>query len=156
MASLSQTEIQQFLEKAWVAKLGTLLADGSPYVNPVWYEWDGEYFWVISKPLAEFVNNIKSDGRVFLLVDKAEYPYVRVNIQGTAEVVAQQWSDRWVEMTSRMTVRYVGEQGMQYLEARLRYGVSVIKITPKKINTWKVTDFPPDRTFSTEAKWREA
>lgn len=156
MAALNQTEMKQFLEQPWVAKLGTLMADGSPYVSPVWYEWDGQSFWLISKPLAEFVNNIKRNGRVYLLVDKAEFPYVRVNVQGTAQVVAEEWSERWVEMTSRMTVHYVGSQGMQYLEARLKFGVSVIKITPTRINTWKVVDFPPDRTFSAEAKWHDA
>jgi PPOX class probable F420-dependent enzyme len=154
MTALTQSEMEAFLEKGWVAKLGTLLEDGSPYVNPVWYEWDGTYFWLLAKPLARFVENIKRDERIFLVVDKAEFPYVRVNVQGRAEVITEAWADEWVEMTRRMTVRYVGEQGLQYLEARLKYDLSVIRITPKKINTWKVTDFPPDRTFTTEAKWR--
>ena len=155
MPALDQIEMQAFLEKGWVAKLGTLLDDGSPYVTPVWYEWDGTCFWVIGKPLARFVGNIKRDERVYLLIDKAEFPYVRVNVQGAAEVVSEAWSEQWVEMTRRMTVRYVGEQGLQYLEARLKYELSVIKITPKKLNTWKVTDFPPDRTFTAQAKWQE-
>ena len=155
MPALDQVEMNAFLEKGWVAKLGTLLDDGSPYVTPVWYEWDGTSFWVIGKPLARFVSNIKRDKRVYLLIDKAEFPYVRVNVQGVAEVVSETWSEQWVEMTRRMTVRYVGEQGLQYLEARLKYELSVIKTTPKRLNTWKVTDFPLDRTFTTQAKWQE-
>ena len=96
MPALDQVEMNAFLEKGWVAKLGTLLDDGSPYVTPVWYEWDGTSFWVIGKPLARFVSNIKRDKRVYLLIT-----------------------------------------------------------TPKRLNTWKVTDFPPDRTFTTQAKWQE-
>ncbi len=156
MASLNSEELKEFLDKGWVAKLGSLQEDGSPYVNPIWYEWDGTHFWIIAKPLAQFVGNIKRDGRVFLVVDKAEFPYIRVNVQGKAEVVSEEWSEEWVQMTSRMTVRYVGEQGLTYLDARLKYGLSVIKVTPTKMNTWKVTDFPPDRTFSAAAKWHEA
>jgi hypothetical protein len=154
MPPLSERERDEFLGKGWVAKLGTLL-DGWPYVSPVWYEWDGEHFWVIGKPLAQFVKNIKQDGRVFLIVDKAEFPYVRVNVQAIADVVSEEWSDRWVETTRRMTLRYVGEQGLQYLDARLKYPLSVIRISPTRMSTWKVTDFPPDRTFTAEAKWRD-
>ena len=155
MPGLDQLEMEAFLEEGWVAKLGTLLEDGSPYVTPVWYEWDGGHFWILAKPLARFVSNIKQDKRVYLLVDKAEFPYIRVNVQGVAEVASEEWADQWVEMTRRMTVRYVGEQGLEYLEARLKYDLSVIKITPLKLNTWKVTDFPPDRTFTSRARWRE-
>jgi hypothetical protein len=155
MPALDRAEMEAFLEEGWVAKLGTLLEDGSPYINPVWYEWDGSHFWVLAKPLARFVANIKRDGRIFLVVDKAEFPYIRVNVQGFGEVVTEVWAEQWVDMTRRMTVRYLGEQGLQYLEARLKYDLSVIKITPHKLNTWQVTDFPPDRTFTTQAKWRE-
>jgi hypothetical protein len=154
MPPLSKQEMSEFLAEGWVAKLGTLF-DGWPYINPVWYEWDGEHFWLIGKPRAQFVKNIKQDGRAFLLVDKAEFPYVRVNVQGGAEVVSEEWTDEWVQMTRRMTVRYVGEQGLQYLDARLKYDLSVIRFTPTRLNTWKVTDFPPDRTFTSEARWHE-
>jgi nitroimidazol reductase NimA-like FMN-containing flavoprotein (pyridoxamine 5'-phosphate oxidase superfamily) len=154
MPPLTDREMQEFLDRGLVAKLGTLL-DGWPYVSPVWYEWDGEYFWIIGKPLAQFVKNVKQNDRVFLVIDKAEFPYVRVNVQGLAQVVSEEWSDRWVETTRRMTLRYVGEQGLRYLDARLKYALSVVRITPTRMNTWKVTDFPPDRTFTAEAKWRE-
>ena len=97
-----------------------------------------------------------ADPAGFLAVDKPEFPYVRVNVRGRAEVVSEEWSERWVEMTRAMTVRYVGEQGLQYLEARLKYPLSVIRLSPLELNSWKVTDFPPDRTFTAEAKWHQA
>lgn len=156
MPPLSEREREEFLkDSSWVAKLGTLSKDGWPYVTPVWYEWDGHDFWVIGKPLAEFVDNVKRDPRVYLLVDKAEFPYVRMNIMGTAEVVSETWEQAWIDMSARMTKRYVGEAGLQYLDARLKYDLSVIRITPKKMNTWKVTGFPPDRTFTQPPLWKE-
>ncbi len=155
MPAMSEQEMSEFLAEGRVAKLGTLM-DGWPYVNPIWHEWDGTHFWLIGKPLAQFVKNVKQDPRAFLVIDKAEFPYMRVNVQAQAEVVAEEWADEWVEMTRRMTVRYVGEQGLAYLEARLKYPLSVIRVDPVRINTWKVTDFPPDRTFTTQARWHEA
>ena len=38
----------------------------------------------------------------------------------------------------------------------LKYPLSVISLTPVRMNTWRVTSFPPDRTFTTEARWNPA
>jgi PPOX class probable F420-dependent enzyme len=153
---MTPEEMEQFLHGGpWVAKLGTLLADGGPYVTPVWYEWDGRYFWVIGKPLALYVQNVKKDSRVALVIDKEEFPYRRVSVIGTGEVVAETWEQRWIDMANHMSMRYVGEAGRKYAGERLKYGVSVIRITPRKMNTWKVTRFPPDRTFTKPVIWKE-
>ena len=104
--------------------------------------------------MAQFVKNVKQDDRAFLVVDKTDFPYVRVNVEGRARVVSEQWTDEWVEMTRRMTLRYVGN--LDYLEERLKYPLSVIRLTPERMNTWRVTSFPPDRTFTAEARWNPA
>ncbi|HYY87885.1 MAG TPA: pyridoxamine 5'-phosphate oxidase family protein [Chloroflexota bacterium] len=154
MAALTRAEVNDFLTgPPYIGKLGTL-RDGWPYVNPIWYEWDGSLFWIIAKPLAQFVTNLKQDDRAFLVVDKEEFPYVRLNVEGRGRVVSEAWSDQWVEMTKRMTLRYVGN--LDYLEARLKYPLSVIRLTPERMNSWRVTTFPPDRTFTAEARWHAA
>ena len=98
--------------------------------------------------------NVRADERAFLVVDKEDAPYVRVNVEARARVVAEEWTDAWVEMTRRMTLRYLGD--LQYLEARLKFPLSVIQLTPVRMNSWRVTSFPPDRTFTTEARWNPA
>jgi nitroimidazol reductase NimA-like FMN-containing flavoprotein (pyridoxamine 5'-phosphate oxidase superfamily) len=154
MPALSADEAHDFLvDGGRIAKLGTL-RDGWPYVSPVWYEWDGAAFWIIGKPLAQFVANVKQDERAYLVIDKEEFPYVRVNVEARARVVSEEWRDEWVEMTKRMTLRYVGN--LDYLEARLRFPLSVITLTPQRMNSWRVTSFPPDRTFTSEARWNSA
>ncbi len=154
MPPLTANEIDTFLrEGARIGKLGTL-RDGWPYVSPVWYEWDGQAFWIIGKPLAQFVKNVKQDERAFLVVDKTDYPYVRVNVEGRAAVVSETWSDQWVDMTRRMTLRYIGN--LEYLEARLQYPLSVISLMPQRSNSWRPSAFPPDRTFTTDALWHPA
>jgi nitroimidazol reductase NimA-like FMN-containing flavoprotein (pyridoxamine 5'-phosphate oxidase superfamily) len=154
MAGMTREEAHDFLVSGGrIGKLGTL-REGWPYVNPIWYEWDGTAFWIIGKPLAQFVKNVKQDDRAFLVVDKTDFPYVRVNVEGRARVVSEQWTDEWVEMTRRMTMRYVGN--LDYLEERLKYPLSVIRLMPERMNTWRVTSFPPDRTFTAEARWNPA
>ena len=133
MPPLTSAEEREFLVgSARIGKLGTL-RDGWPYVTPVWYEWDGQSFWIIGKPLAQFVKNIQADERAFLVVDREEFPYVRVNVEGRAKVVSEDWRDEWVEMTRRMTLRYVGN--LDYLEARLKYPLSVIQLEPVPYQT---------------------
>ena len=84
MPPLTRDQERDFLQgPALIGKLGTL-RDGWPYVNPIWYEWDSTAFWIISKTLAQFVNNINQDDRAFLVVDKEDFAYVRVNVEGRA------------------------------------------------------------------------
>ncbi len=154
MAPLKHDEIHSFLsEGGRIAKLGTL-RDGWPYVSPVWYEWDGRVYWIIGKPHAQFVKNVKADERAFLVVDKTDFPYIRVNVEGRAVVVSETWSDEWVDLTRRMILRYLGD--LEYLEPRLKYPLSVISLTPLRTSSWRPTSFPPDRTFTTDARWNPA
>lgn len=162
MPALTDEEIDDFLnstnQEPWgraIAELGTVTPDGKPYVNPVWYEWEDEKIYVLGKPKAQYVKNIKENKYVFVVVDKQSPPYVRVNIRGTAEVVSEEWTDRWEQMTKEATVAYMGEEALEYYEERLEYPISAIEVTPGTINSWRVTDFPPDRTFKEEATWRE-
>ena len=49
--------------------------------------------------------------------------------------------------------RLSGLSNLEYLAARLEYPLSVISLTPVRMNTWRPTTFPPDRTFTAEARW---
>jgi PPOX class probable F420-dependent enzyme len=160
MPPLSDEEREDFLtatdQEPWgrcTAEIATLTPDGKPYVNPVWYEWEDDRVYILGKPKAQYVKNIRENPEVFVVIDKQSPPYVRVNIQGTATIIDEEWNDRWEAMARTMTDAYLGEQGLEYHEERLQFPVSVIEVTPEAMNTWKVTDFPPDRTFSKTAVW---
>lgn len=160
MPPFTDEELEAFLndtdQEPWgraISELATLTPEGQPYVNPVWYEYEDGKIYVIGKPKAQYVTNVKENPEVFIVIDKQSPPYARVNVQGSAEIVAEEWSDRWEDMAKRMTEYYLGEEGLEYHEERLEYGIAVVEITPEKMNSWKVTDFPPDRTFEESATW---
>jgi len=162
MPPMTDEEIDEFLkdteQEPWgrcIAELATLTPDGKPYVNPVWYEWEDEKIYHLGKPKAQYVKNIKENSDVYVSIDKQSPPYARVNVVGTAEIVSEEWTDRWEEMTKNATKYYMGEEALEYHEERLQYPISVVEVTPEKMNSWKVTDFPPDRTFRAEAKWHD-
>ncbi len=44
--SLSQEDTQRFLTEPCNVILGTLRKDGSPQLNPMWFYWTGEVFYI--------------------------------------------------------------------------------------------------------------
>ena len=64
LGGLTAEEMEQFLAGNPVARLATLKPDGSPYVMPVWYQWDGEALYFVGRQRALWCQYIKADGRV--------------------------------------------------------------------------------------------
>ena len=109
-------------------KVGTIGEDGWPNVNPAWYEYDGESFWLVTKALAGFCQNMRRDPRVTLCIDNPEPPYKRVMVRGPAEFV----DDDWVELARRMVLRYLGPEGIDYFEATLDLPRVLVRIRPER------------------------
>jgi len=106
---MTPAELHAFLTETKIfVKVGTIGEDGWPNVNPAWYEYDGECFWLVTKELAGFCRNMRHDPRVTLCIDNPETPYKRVMVRGLAEFV----DGDWVELARRMVLRYLGPGGM--------------------------------------------
>ena len=144
-------ELHAFLTETKIfVKVGTIGEDGWPNVNPAWYEYDGESFWLVTKELAAFCQNMRRDPRVTLCIDNPETPYRRVMVRGRAEVVDADW----VELARRMVLRYLGPGGHGLLRgdarpaARARSGSG-----PERITSWDGGGV--DRTFTRPAVWHD-
>ncbi len=145
MVRLSKEEMEAFLKGPNIARLAVVKDDGSPFIVPVWYEWDGHAIYVVGRKRSEWVNYIRRDNRVCVLIDEDKPPLRKVIIEGCAEIVGSDW----MEIGRRMVVRYLGpDVGPKYLEGTLDQPRWVIKITPRKITTWMV---PPEFAASKEA-----
>ena len=147
---LSPEELHAFLTETKIfVKIGTIGEDGWPNVNPAWYEYDGQAFWLVTKALAGFCQNMRRDSRVTLCIDNPEPPYKRVMVRGRAEFV----DDDWVERARRMVLRYLGPQGIDYFEATLDLPRQLVRIWPERISSWNGGGV--DRTFSKPAIWHD-
>jgi len=147
---LSPEELHAFLTETKIfVKIGTIGEDGWPNVNPAWYEYDGQAFWLVTKALAGFCQNMRRDQRVTLCIDNPEPPYKRVMVRGRAEFV----DDDWVERARRMVLRYLGPQGIDYFEATLGLPRELVRIWPERISSWNGGGI--DRTFSKPAVWHD-
>lgn len=147
LGGLTADEMEQFLAGNSVARLATLKPDGSPYVMPVWYHWDGEALYFVGRQRALWCQYIKADGRVSVVIDaphsdpdksgqSMEIP--KVYMEGTATVEEEpNIGGRWVQIAEQMSYRYLGPNGPTYLVSTLQQPRWLIKMVPTDIKTWK-------------------
>ena len=133
------------------AKVATTMEDGWPVVSPVWYEWDGSSFLIVSKERTSMVRNLRRDQRCGLLVENPDLPYARVSVQGIVEFLPRDFD--WETPSRRMVVRYLGEEGLSYAEATFEFPRVPFRVWPKRLSTWNGGGF--DRTFHRETVWHE-
>lgn len=146
-------ELNEFLTTGRLfAKIATTMPDGWPVLSPVWYAWDGEAFFIVSKEKTSLVQNLRRDPRCGLLVDNYELPYKRVSVQGEVEFLPEDFD--WVTPTKEMVLRYLGPEGMDYAESTFDFERVPFRVHPRKMASWNGGGF--DRTFQKPTVWREA
>lgn len=146
IGTMARREMDEFLAGNTLARLATLDDAGWPYVQPAWHQWEPEagVFWVIAREKSAWAAFMKRDPRVALTIDSAEAPYLKVAMQGTAETVEEpNVGGRWVEIARRMSLRYLGEHGPDYLVPTLDKPRWLFRITPVKLVTWQGVDWHP-------------
>jgi len=84
--AMSPEEIEAFLDLRLVGALGTLRADGSPWVVPIWYRWDGTKIKVWTGPTMGWVKRLREEPRVGFTVFEHDTPRRAVYFRGIASV----------------------------------------------------------------------
>ncbi len=144
MVGMTKQRMSEFLKGPYIARVGTVGPEGEPYVTPMWFVWDGESIYVIGRKKSSWVEHMRRNSRVAVLIDGVGPPEFKISIQGTAQIMQTDW----VETGRKMSVKYFGnETGTGYLEATLDQPRFLVKIDPKKITTWEV---PPEKAAGKE------
>jgi nitroimidazol reductase NimA-like FMN-containing flavoprotein (pyridoxamine 5'-phosphate oxidase superfamily) len=135
---LTRKEIGEFLSGGrLIAKIATIGIDDFPYVNPVWYEWDGDYIYIVAREDSAHMKNIVKNPKVAVCIDRCEPPCTRVIMIGRAEILEGSTSSAEGEVLKhglREAVRYLGkDMGERVFEEALKaFRYSLIRIVPKK------------------------
>jgi len=141
IGKMSQQEMEEFLAGGAVCHLSCLDEQGWPYTNPVWFEYSDGGFYVIPRERSVWARHIQRDPRVSLCVDELN-PLRKVVVRGEARVVEEpNVGGRWVEIARRMSLRYLGEHGPDYLVPTLGEPRWLIFVQPKSIMTWQGVDW---------------
>ena len=142
IGKLSPEEVAEFLSGSAFCRLGCLDEDGWPYVVTCWFEYGGGGFYIIPRARSAWARHIQRNPRVFLCIDDSTMHNRRVLVKGEASVLEEpNLGGRWVEIARRMSVRYLGEHGPDYLEPTLTEPHWLLFVRPLKMTTWQGADW---------------
>ena len=135
---MSEKQVNEFLYNANIARLATVKPDGSPFNVPVWYEWDASAreLYVIGRKRSSWIENLKHEPRVCILIDRSEPPYPKVLIEGTSQIVGSN-PEEWIPIAKKMSARYLGDEtGSSYFEGSIDQPRVLVRIRGNSITTW--------------------
>ena len=103
---LNPEQISAFLAGPWTARLACIRPDGRPHVIPVWQEWDGGSFTVITWSGSQWAGYLRQNPNVSLTVDEPWPPLRRVSCRGVAEPLDAPFD--LAALAERLARRYLG------------------------------------------------
>ena len=152
MPKLSRQEMEAFLARPLICRLGCLDDEGYPYVVPCIYLYTDGVFYVTPRARSIWGEYLHRDGRCFLCIDASDYEEEeynkRVFVQGTAELIdgPRSWypslhDDPMAQRAFRVWRRYWGEDTVdgdvwKGLEELRDVGFRHFRVHPLKITTW--------------------
>ncbi len=133
--------VEEFIERARVARLATIDSEFKPHLVPVVFVFDGNHFFIpvdekrkTAKPeKLKRIRDIQDNPNVTLLIDEYSEDWTKlafVMIQGKASVATKEEGIIQVrEAYKKLMTKYLQYQ-------KVRVGEMCIIITPKKVASW--------------------
>ena len=115
-------------QKAPPANLGTVMADGTPQVTPVWFDWDGTHIRVNSAKGRLKDLNMRARAAVAVSIVDPDNIYRYLSIRGRVVEVTEQGADAHIDALAK---KYLGKDKYPFRragEVRVTY-----KIRPERI-----------------------
>jgi len=144
IGTMSREDMAEHFGKGAICRLATLDENGWPYVVPVWFEFDDADggFWFVPRRKCAWAAHIQADPRVSFTIDDDGAPYRKVMVQGRGKIVEEpNLGGAWVPIAERMSVRYLGPNGPEYLTSSLDQPRWLIKVMPERVVTWQGVDW---------------
>src|SRR5574342_1059315 len=105
---------QDLLQKKAFAHLATLMADGSPQVTPVWFDFDGSHIRVNSAKGRVKDKNMRQRKQVALAIQDPENPYRYLAIRGRVEEITEAGADAHIDSLAK---KYLGQDRYPYRQS---------------------------------------
>lgn len=140
---LSAAELNEFLTQPRLLKLACVRPDGWPYVIPLWFAWQGSRLYVVGRERAVWIDYIRREPRVGVLVDEEARRHCRVQMTATAAVIEgpvarAMGSARWRALDQHLVARYMADdEGQAYRQETAERPRFLVEITPVQVTTWR-------------------
>ena len=129
MAAIPEA-FQDILSSKALAALGTVMADGSPQVTPVWFDWDGSHVVINSAEGRIKDRNMRRDPHVALMIVDVDNPYRHIAIRGTVDEITLEGADDHID---KLAKKYLDKDTYPF---RVPDEVRVIyKVRPERVAT---------------------
>ena len=122
--------VQDLFQKKTFAHRATVMADGSPQVTPVWFDFDGSHIRVNSAKGRVKDRNMRRRGQIALAIQDPENPYRYIAVRGRVEEITEAGADAHIDSLAK---KYLGQDrypNRQAGEVRVIY-----KIRPERVST---------------------
>lgn len=80
-------EYESLLQRPVFGHLATVRPDGSPQVNPMWFDWDGELLRFTHTTKRQKYRNISANPHIAMSVIDPDDPYRFVEVRGVVEEI---------------------------------------------------------------------
>jgi nitroimidazol reductase NimA-like FMN-containing flavoprotein (pyridoxamine 5'-phosphate oxidase superfamily) len=140
--ALSPAELEAFLAQPLLLKLACLRPDDWPYIVPLWFTWFERKLYVVGRERAVWVDYIRREPRVGVLIDEEARRHRRVQMTATAAVVEgpvprAQGSALWRQLDQSLVARYMSDApGQLYAELTADRPRYLVELTPAQVTTW--------------------
>jgi general stress protein 26 len=132
---LPSGEVRSFLEKAPIARISSLNADGTIHSAPVWFIYRDDTLIIWTTEASRKVKNIKRNRRVTVLVDD-EKTAIGVLVYGEAELDYNVGLEETISVSEKyMSSRQAEIYAKEFLEIA-RGGAVKIIIRPRRVVTF--------------------
>jgi len=115
-------------QKKAVAALATTMADGSPQVTPVWFDWDGKHLHVNTAKGRVKARNMSEGSRVALMIMDPDNPYRYVQVRGRVALATENGADAHIDSLAK---KYLGKDKYPFRgpgEVRVRYEIEPLSV----------------------------
>ncbi|OMI33199.1 PPOX class F420-dependent oxidoreductase [Streptomyces sparsogenes] len=128
-AALSD-ELKRILDTPVFVTVGTIQADGSPQLSPVWVKRDGDELLISTTMGRQKQKNLDRDPRVSVVVQPADAPYTYAEIRGTATYTTEGAN----ELIDELSLKYAGKKYAEFNPASAEDAQRIaVRITPRKV-----------------------
>ena len=114
---------RDLLQQPAFANLATIMADGSPQVTPVWFDFDGTHVIINSAKGRVKDRNMRQNRKVSLSIMDPKNPYRYLEIRGTVVEITEDGADSHIDKQAK---RYLNLDKYPYRtpdEVRVLYKV---------------------------------